>query len=93
MMKHQTTNPMCDGCAACCRSQIRPPFRADEIDAIPAELRAEVLAAPLDDGDCLWLSDGRCIHNSSKPTACSKFKPGSGKCSGMIRRFGKVCDG
>lgn len=79
----------CHGCAACCTKTPVPPFSGQsELDTIPSELAAEVIAfwealeGPLVLGPCMWLNRAgdNCSHWEHRPLICREFEPDSTMC-------------
>ena len=93
--------PACDGCGACCRHMIVPPFvlsggsnealekgvPQSEIDELlPTwQLRLELPESP-----CLWYdaATARCRHYDWRPEACRAFEINSGSCHASRTKWG-----
>lgn len=74
------STPSCDGCGRCCFNQSSPPILLDEMDALPAALRAEIetyLSGPDydDTKPCLWLNLDTlaCKHYNHRPGVCRDY--------------------
>lgn len=82
----------CNGCGACCLHMASPPLSAEEIEALPAELKAE-MKAWLDSDEswddsyrpCFWFdADTKtCRHYEHRPGICQDFEVGNPACLGM----------
>lgn len=80
----------CHGCAACCTKTPCPPFSGQaELDTIPPELAAEILAYWNEQGSespppgpCFWLNRAgdNCSHWEHRPQVCREFQPDSPMC-------------
>jgi len=74
----------CEGCTACCSRCGVPPFQSwEELESLPEELRAPILAywdnvgngpPPTDAGPCSWLVENvGCAHFEHRPQVCRNF--------------------
>lgn len=90
----------CDGCGACCRHLIVPPFQnRDEWDRlhVPPELIDEFLPLwevrfYLAEQPCLWYDPetDRCRHYELRPQACREFEINSPSCMACREKWGMV---
>lgn len=83
----------CDGCGACCRHMVVPPFRRDAavdefaLKRVPPDLLAEILPDwevrfLLPERPCAWYDEAtrRCRHYVLRPDACRDFAINSPSC-------------
>lgn len=90
----------CEGCGACCRMMVVPPFRRDAtIDEfqnkqIPQGLLNEILPDwevrfLLPERPCSWFDEnsGRCRHYELRPEACRDFAINSPSCLACREKF------
>lgn len=80
----------CDGCGACCRHMIVPPFRdrnEPRSKHVPDTLITELLPLwevrlHLPEQPCLWFDSesARCRHYELRPDACREFEINSPSC-------------
>ena len=83
----------CDGCGACCRHLIVPPFimsggrNEAEEKGVPPELIEEWLPRwrvrfELPESPCSWYdpATARCLHYAMRPDACRAFEINSAAC-------------
>jgi Fe-S-cluster containining protein len=83
----------CDGCGACCMNETIPPYMPNELDILPAALRAEVEAleragvAP--GAGCAWLDKRtmKCLHYEERPEVCRQFELASEDCLTVRRGY------
>lgn len=91
----------CDGCGACCRHMIVPPFalsggRNEAAEkGVPEELLEELLPLwqvrlQLPESACLWYdaATARCRHYQLRPAACREFEINSGPCHASRAKWG-----
>ena len=91
----------CDGCGACCRHMIVPPFvlsggrnEAQE-KGVPQPLLEELMPIwrvrlQLPESACIWYDEftARCRHYELRPDACRAFEINSGPCRESRRKWG-----
>lgn len=91
----------CDGCGACCRHMIAPPFlmsggrnEARE-KGVPQSLIDQfwprwTLRLQLPESACVWYDEAaaQCRHYELRPDACRAFDINSGPCQESRRKWG-----
>ena len=85
----------CDDCGACCLQQGHPPFRGEEWNRVPPELRAPLYEylASREENDfgrpCIWLDlqTRRCRHYEHRPQICRDFERGCAMCIHVRLRY------
>jgi Fe-S-cluster containining protein len=86
----------CHRCGACCANVGCPPFRDDELAALPAEMRYILewfgRCDPQRNQDVipctfLNLATRKCLIYAQRPQACRDFRPGSHLCREHRRAF------
>ena len=83
----------CDGCGACCKQLVQPPFvflaGFDDETQVPRELMRDILHfnryvrdSQPEDTPCIWLDleTLRCRHYEHRPLICREFEMGAPDC-------------
>jgi len=87
--KEQSPLGLCEQCGVCCAFISIPPFREDELDRLPVDLREIVEWYTHNDADrprspvpCYFYDMARrlCLIHKHKPQSCKDFEPGGVAC-------------
>jgi Fe-S-cluster containining protein len=91
----------CDGCGACCRHMVAPPYVITRLrdesreKGVPDDLRAEFLPRwesrfYVPESPCCWYDErtARCRHYELRPDACRDFELGSPSCHATRQQWG-----
>jgi len=83
------TPGQCKRCGVCCAFISIPPFREDELDRLPADIRQVVewytrnnRPRPKSPVPCYFfdMTNRICLIHEHKPQACREFEPGGAAC-------------
>jgi Fe-S-cluster containining protein len=91
----------CDGCGACCRHLVVPPFvlsggRNEALEkGVPSDLLAELeplwqVRLQVPEAPCTWYdaATARCRHYDLRPDACRAFEINSPHCHASREKWG-----